>query len=108
VAEVPLPGAFEEQVLVALVHGQPDAYGMTVRRELEARTGRNVSIGAVYATLDRLEAKGWVSSRTTEIGGQSRRTFVLEDAGARVLREALRLRDRLWDGIEPGRLGPAG
>ena len=49
-------------MLLALVRLEANAYGMTVRREIEDRTGRNLSIGAVYATLDRLESKGYVSS----------------------------------------------
>ncbi len=55
-------GAFEEIVLLALVHLGDNAYGMTIRREIEDRSGRTVSIGAVYSTLDRLESKGLVSS----------------------------------------------
>ena len=63
-------GAFEEQVLLAVLHARDEAYGMNVRREIEARTDREVSIGAVYATLDRLEAKGLVSSdRVAAEGG---------------------------------------
>ena len=49
-------GAFEEIVLLALIHLRDNAYGMTIRREIEDRSGRTVSIGAVYSTLDRLEA----------------------------------------------------
>jgi hypothetical protein len=55
-------GEFEQIVLVALLCLDPDAYGMAVRREIEERTGRRVSIGAVYATLERLESKGYASS----------------------------------------------
>ena len=57
-----VPGSFEEQVLLAVAHLGERPYGMTVRREIEARTGAAVSIGAVYATLDRLDGKGWISS----------------------------------------------
>jgi len=58
-----LLGSLEEQVMLAVVRTEDEAYGMNVRRELEAVTGREVTIGSVYATLDRLEAKGFVFSR---------------------------------------------
>ena len=57
-----LLGAFEEQVLLGVAHLAADAYGMTVRRFIEERTGRETSIGAVYATLERLERKGWIAT----------------------------------------------
>jgi PadR family transcriptional regulator PadR len=56
-ASLPL-GEFEQLVLLALVRLSPDAYGATVRREIEQRAGREVSISAVYTTLERLEQKG--------------------------------------------------
>ena len=72
-------------MLLALVRLEANAYGMTIRREIEDRTGRNLSIGAVYATLDRLESKGYVSSSlsepTAERGGRAKRLFRIE-AGA--------------------------
>jgi DNA-binding PadR family transcriptional regulator len=55
-------GEFEHVVLLALLRLEDRAYGVTVRREIQARTNREVSIGAVYATLDRLQAKGYVKS----------------------------------------------
>ncbi len=67
-----LLGSFEELVLLAVARGGEDAYGMTVRREIEERTGRDVTIGAVYATLDRLEKKGLVGSELRD-GDASRR-----------------------------------
>ncbi len=72
-------GSFEHIVLLGLLRLSDQAYGVTVRKEIEARTGREVSIGAIYATLDRLEAKGYVKSRlsdpTPERGGRSKRFF---------------------------------
>ena len=59
----PLLGAFEELVLLAILQGGGRLYGMEVRREIERRTGRDVAIGAVYATLDRMEKKGWVTRK---------------------------------------------
>jgi PadR family transcriptional regulator, regulatory protein PadR len=74
-----LLGSLECVVLLALVRLGPEAYGMTVRREIEKRTGRDISIGAVYATLERLETKGFVSSftgePTAERGGRAKRLF---------------------------------
>lgn len=92
-----LLGSLEHIVLLALVRLGSDAYGMTVRREIEKRTGRDISIGAVYSTLERLEAKGFVSSSTgeptAERGGRAKRMFQIEAEGARALRtsqEAIR------------------
>ena len=97
-------GVFEEQVLLAVVRTQRDAYGMNVRREIEAVTERDVAIGAVYATLDRLEAKGLLASTRSHAGGPSRRLFVVSAAGARALAETRAMRDRLWQGVDLRRL----
>src|SRR6267154_2566005 len=72
-------GEFEHIVVLALLRLSGRAYGVTVRQEIEVRIGREVSIGAIYATLDRLEAKGYVKSQlgdpTPERGGRSKRFF---------------------------------
>jgi PadR family transcriptional regulator, regulatory protein PadR len=100
-------GAFEEQVMLAVMHAGEEAFGMNVRREIEDRTGRDVAIGAVYATLDRLEAKGLVrSSRPRSLGG-ARRVFVVTPAGARALETTRASRERLWSGIDLRRLSRA-
>lgn len=102
-AAAPL-GTFEEHVLLAVIRSGDEAYGMHVRRELEAVTGRDVTIGSVYVTLDRLEAKGLViSSRTTD-EPSSRRVFAVTAAGARALAATRAMRDRLWEGVELRRL----
>jgi PadR family transcriptional regulator len=84
-----LLGSLEHIVLLALARLEGSAHGMIVRREIEERTGRNISIGAVYATLERLEAKGYVSSvtgePTPERGGRAKRLFRVEAAGTRAL-----------------------
>ena len=84
-----LLGSLEHIVLLAVARLASDAYGMTVRREIEKRTGRNVSIGAIYATLERLESKGFVSSSigepTAERGGRAKRLFQIEMEGERAL-----------------------
>jgi PadR family transcriptional regulator len=95
-------GAFEEQVLLAVLHARDDAYGMAVRREIEERTDREVAIGAVYATLDRLEAKRLVTSSRSRAEGTSRRLFRVTSAGTRALVETRAQRERLWKGIELG------
>ena len=100
---VPL-GVLEEQILVAVLRTRDEAYGMEVRREIERVTGRDLAIGAVYATLDRLEAKGLLRSRRTFSDGPSRRLFELSRAGARALVETRAMRERLWQGIEVGLL----
>src|SRR6202167_4124741 len=85
-----LLGSLEHIILLALVRLDGCAHGMIVRREIEERTGRNISIGAVYATLERLEAKGYVSSfagePTPQRGGRAKRVFRVEAAGRRGLR----------------------
>ena len=72
-------GEFEHIIVLALLRLADQAYGVTVRQEIELRTKREVSIGAVYATLDRLEAKGYVKSHrgdpTPERGGRAKRFF---------------------------------
>ncbi|MGH2585393.1 MAG: PadR family transcriptional regulator [Dehalococcoidia bacterium] len=94
-----LPGAFEQLILLALARLGSDAYGMTVRQEIESRTGRSISLGAVYVTLDRLEQKGYISSHsgapTPERQGRARRFFRLESPGRLALAQALDAVDRM-------------
>ena len=96
---VPL-GVFEEQVVVAVLRTRGEAYGMHVRREIERVTGRELAIGAVYATLDRLEAKGLLASRRALTAGPSRRLFEVSREGARALAETRAMRERLWQGVD--------
>lgn len=104
-SDAPL-GTFEEQVLLAVVRtgrvpGGDGAYGMAVRRELEEVAGREVAIGAVYATLDRLEAKELVASERGEASaGASRRLFTVTPRGARALADSREMRERLWRGVD--------
>ena len=86
--------------MLAVLHARDNAYGMNVRREIEARAGREVAIGAVYATLDRLEAKGLIASARVPGDGGSRRVFALTAAGTRALVETRTVRDRLWQGVD--------
>ena len=93
-------GTFEEQVMLAVLRTKRDAYGMTVRREIEDVTGREIAVGAVYATLDRLEAKKLVSSKRATVDGVSRRLFAVTASGVRALTESKAMRERLWSGVE--------
>ena len=86
--------------MVAVLRTGEEAYGMNVRHELETVTGRSVTIGAVYVTLDRLEAKGLVSSSRVAIRGNSRRVFAVTSAGEKVLAETRAMQARLWQGVK--------
>jgi len=98
-------GEFEQVVLLAVARLGESGYGLTIRREIEARTGRRVSAGAVYATLVRLEEKGYVGSysgeSTARRGGRAKRHYRLKSAGARALETTRRMLDRMWEGAEP-------
>lgn len=93
-------GAFEEQVLLAVLRTGAGSYGMRVRQEIEAVTGRDVAIGAVYSTLDRLEAKALVRSGRKTLEGASRRMFDVTPAGAHALDDTRVMRERLWRGVD--------
>jgi PadR family transcriptional regulator, regulatory protein PadR len=101
-------GVFEEQVMVAVVRTAPEAYGMSIRREIERVTGRDVAIGAVYATLDRVEAKGLLRSDRGAVDGASRRLFALTRDGALALAESHAMHERLWRGVDVEALLAAG
>jgi PadR family transcriptional regulator PadR len=96
-------GEFEQHVLTALLRLRDTAYGVPIHREIVERTGRDVAIGAVYATLDRLERKGFVSSRagepTPERGGRAKRYFRIEAPGVSALDESWRASDRMREGL---------
>jgi DNA-binding PadR family transcriptional regulator len=100
-------GEFEQSVLLAVAH-LDDAYGVTIRREIERRGGRPVAIGALYTALDRLERKGYLrsvmSDPTPERGGRSKRHFRLQPAGATALRRSRELLNRMWRGIRVEKL----
>ena len=104
-----LTGDFEESVLMAILHLGNDTYGVPLRRRLEEVTGRMVSVGALYTTLDRLEQKGFVSSRqsepTPERGGRSKRYFQVTGLGEAALAEKQVARERMLSGLG---LRPAG
>jgi PadR family transcriptional regulator, regulatory protein PadR len=99
----PLLGEFEQLVLLALVRLGENAYGMTVREEIARRARRDVSLGSVYKTLERLKDKGLVSATigepTPERGGRRKKFFHLAPSGARALRHALAALRRMTDGL---------
>lgn len=101
--DTPSLGEFEQLVLLGVLHGGAGAYGVPVWREIEARTGRAVSIAAVYKTLDRLEVKGFLRSRlgepTAERGGRSKRLYQVSPPGLRTLRASLGALARMTDGL---------
>jgi DNA-binding PadR family transcriptional regulator len=96
-------GAFEQAVLLGLVRLGPDAYGRAILKEVQARLERDVSAGAVYATLDRLEDKALISSRlgpgTAVRAGRPRRYYVIEHTGVRALNESKAAVEQLWRGF---------
>jgi DNA-binding PadR family transcriptional regulator len=96
-------GEFEQLVLVALLRQGDDAYGVSIADEISARTSRDVSLGAVYKTLERLEAKGLVASRmgqpTPERGGRRKKHFRLLAAGERAVAEAIGAMRRMTEGL---------
>ena len=101
-------GEFEQIVLLAIAHLGGEAYGIPIVEEIQRRTGRSVARAAVYITLRRLEEKGlissWMSDPTPARGGKGRRYAKLEAEGARALREARRVAERMWQGLDPASL----
>lgn len=102
-------GEFELYVLLALVHLKDDAYGLKIRQLIEARTGRHVAIGAVYATLGRLADKDLLEHEMTAPqpvqGGRSRKVYRLSPAGERALKHSTAMLTRMLAGADvPGGL----
>ena len=89
----------EEYVLLAILKLDGKGYGANIREELEEAIGKTISIGALYATFDRLERKGlvksWQGEATPERGGRAKRYFKIESSGKEALKEAQRIRLRL-------------
>jgi PadR family transcriptional regulator PadR len=97
-------GEFEHIIVLALLRLADRAYGVTVRQEIELRTNREVSIGAVYATLDRLETKGYVKSHrgdpTPERGGRSKRFFRVTPKGVAAVNCTQRALQSMTEGLD--------
>jgi PadR family transcriptional regulator len=93
-------GELELMLLLAVIHLRDEAYGVPIARELEKLRGREVSVGSVYASLERLEAKGLVASNlgdpTPERGGKAKRFFRITREGLHQVQETRRVLTRLW------------
>lgn len=97
-------GEFEQMILFALLQlEEGEAYGVTIRRAIEHRTGRAVSSGAIYTALNRLEAGGlvatWPSAPTSSRGGRRKRLVRMEPAGLEALQQAVRTFEAMSDGV---------
>ena len=102
--DAPALGDFEQLVLFGVVRLKHDAYGAAIRQEIHERSGRDVSINAVYTTLDRLETKGlvrsWTGDATPQRGGRRRKHFELLPLGARALKLAYTSFTGMLAGVE--------
>jgi len=103
---VPAPlylGEFELLVLLAVLRLGQDAYGVTIREELERETARDLTLGAIYKTLGRLERKGYLSVRigepTPERGGRRKKLYTLQPLGTRALKQSMAALRRLTRGL---------
>jgi len=94
---------FELMAMLVLIRLEDEAYGVPISQEIAKQTGRDVPVGSVYATLERLEEKGLVKSEvgepTPERGGRAKRYFAVTGKGLRVIRETQRTLIRLWKGL---------
>ena len=96
-------GEFEHVVLLTVLRLGDGAYGAMIRSEIEHLTGRSPAIGAVHATLERLERKGlvssWIGEPTAERGGKAKRHFKVEADGVSALKSARKTLERLHAGV---------
>jgi DNA-binding PadR family transcriptional regulator len=96
-------GELELMLLLAVIHLGDDAYGVPIARELESLRGREVSVGSVYASLERLEGKGLVVSSlgepTPERGGKAKRYFRITREGMHQVQETRRVLTRMWQAL---------
>lgn len=99
----PKAGEFEQLVLLSILQLKDNAYGMSIRRDIEDRTERRTALGAVYTTLERLEAKGyvssWTSSPTPKRGGRAKRIFQVRPLGKAALRNSAAIRASMSAGL---------
>ncbi|MEO8034911.1 MAG: helix-turn-helix transcriptional regulator [Acidobacteriota bacterium] len=95
------PAEFERAVLLSLIRLGDNAYGVTIRAELEKLLGRSVSFGAVYTTLDRLEGKGFAASSlgdpTPQRGGRAKKFFRITREGSKALEQAKAASRAIWN-----------
>jgi len=101
-------GEFEQLVLLAVARLGEQAYGAAIRQETESRAEREVTVGAIYATLERLESKGYLVRRAGSAtperggsgGGRPKRFFAITRTGILALEASRRMLDRMWEGVE--------
>ncbi len=97
-------GEFEHIVMAAALRLEGEAYGARILQEIEDATGTRVKSGSLYITLDRLEAKGYVTSRVADPdpgrGGRPKRYMSVTPAGLRILKEARNVMLTMWRGLE--------
>jgi PadR family transcriptional regulator, regulatory protein PadR len=101
--DAPSIGELEQLILLAILRLGPDAYGLSIAHELETQAGRRLSRGALYTTLDRLEAKGFLRWKL-EAGGPERRAlpkrmYVVLPRGVAALRSSQQVLRRMWRGL---------
>ena len=104
--KAPVLGDFEQLVLLGVLRLESEeaSYGAAIRQEIHARSGRDVSINAIYTTLDRLESKGllrsWVGDPTPQRGGRRRKFYALRPTGLAALRQAYHAVTAMADGLQ--------
>ena len=98
-------GEFELIVMLAVLRLGKNAYGVTIWEEIQKRTGRSTPIGAVYATLERLEGKGYAVSQmgdpTNARGGRAKRFFKITSRGMDALDISRKMITSMWAGLDP-------
>lgn len=96
-------GEFEEVVLLSVAILADDAYGNSIKTEIRKRLGRNPSIGALHASLGRLEEKGFLDSHegetTPERGGRRKRYYNVTKAGVKAMQDVKEMRDGMWKAV---------
>jgi PadR family transcriptional regulator PadR len=96
-------GEFELMILLTILRLGDDAYGVPLSRELAKQRGKEVSVGSVYAALDRLETKGLIASSlgesTPERGGRAKRYFRMTEQGLRSVHATRKVLSRLWQSL---------
>src|SRR4051812_1769518 len=103
-SKAPILGDFEQLVLFGVLRLGDDAYGAAIRQEIHARSGRDVSINAVYTTLERLETKGllhsWTGEPTAQLGGRRRKFYALRPSGLTAMRQAYHAFQAMAEGLQ--------
>lgn len=97
-------GEFQELVLLSIVVLADEAYGVSIQKEIKAKTGRSISRGALHSALSRLEDKGFIRAEfgeaTAERGGKRKKFYELTNQGHQALDEAKSIRESYYNAIE--------